>query len=569
MKNATAVVREVIRNFSQPAPYGACQPANDNCENPAIHRHPEGNLVCRQHLPVETIWAPFLGKQERFMATTERYVLFGGSAGPGKSDCAIRKWIPQWHREHQRWVAGEIDQSVGHVLILRRQIPELLQLISRFKRFFKRLDENAVWDVQKRLCTFSCGYVVQFAGIENEDDWEKYYGPEYTMVIFDEATQFTIEQIEQLDSRIRTTDPILAESLQLILCTNPVGHETKLHLRERYVEAAPAEQTVIIRTRLRDGRTVDATQVYIPASIYDNPAILQDGQYEANLMRKGSAMRRALLDGDWYVDSGSWVGEDWDPSIHICEPFAIPKNWTRFKSADYGFSSNSSVQWWAVDFDGNMVCYRSLTIKGKTAQELGAIIRELESETLWATDADGKTVKVSEPEWDKEADCSTVWGPMDQSLWNRMGETGPSRGEILQSMGCGFFKADRSRESAAEQMRNRLRRRTPNANGDLVIPGIRWFSSCTTKQRVGNKVVTTGPIKTIPAVEIDPANPDVWDTTGNDHDLDAAGYGALYRMTVPEKETEIDELTLWRQARLKEGGGAGGSGSISGFPGGA
>lgn len=562
-KAAAAVVREVIRNFSQPAPYGPCAPANDNCDQPAVHRHPEGNLVCRVHLPPETLWAPFLGKQERFMATTERYVLFGGSAGPGKSDCAIRKWIPQWHSEHLRWVRGEIDQSVGHVLVLRRQIPELLQLIGRFKRFMHRLDAGADWNEAKRICTFSCGYIVQFAGIENDDDWEKYYGPEYTMVIFDEATQFTVEQIEQLDSRIRTTDPALAGSLQLILCTNPVGHETKLWLRQRYVEAAPAETTVIIRTKLRDGRVVDATQVYIPASIYDNPAILSDGQYEANLMRKGSAMKRALLDGDWYVDAGSWVGDDWDPSIHICEPFEIPATWTKLKSGDYGHASNSSIQWFAVDFDGNMVCYRSLTIKGKTAEQLGAIIRELESETLYAKRSDGTVVKVTGPEWDKEAGCSTVWGPMDQSLWSKMGETGPSRGEILDRMGCGFMKADRSRESAADQVRTRLQRRTPNASGDLVVPGIRWFSSCTTKQRVGNKVITTGPIITIPAIDIDPNNPDLWNTKGDDHDLDSAGYGCLYRMTVPERGEEMDELA-WRRGQMPE---TSNESRVSGFPG--
>lgn len=569
-KNAAAVVREVVKNFAVPMPYGPCQAANDNCGSAAIHRHPEGHVVCRQHLPVEVIWAPFLGKQERFMATTERYVLFGGSAGPGKSDCAIRKWIPQWSREHQRWAAHEIESSTGHCIIFRRQAPELLQLIGRFKRFYKRIDPGAEWfggEGKSGHCKFSCGYIVQFAGIENDSDWEKYYGPEYTMMIFDEATQFTVDQIEQLDARIRSTDPVLSQSLQLILCTNPVGHETKLHLRYEYVEARglhlPPETTFVIRTKLKDGRIVDATRIYIPASLYDNPALLQDGQYEANLRRKGDAMRRALLDGDWYVDAGSWVGEDWDPTIHICEPFEIPAGWTKFKSADYGFASNSSVQWWAVDFDGNMVCYRSLTIKGKTAQELGAIIRELESETLYAVNSAGETVKVTGPEWDKEADCSTVWGPMDQSLWNRQGETGPSRGETLENMGCGFFKADRSRESAAEQVRNRLRRRTPDANGELVIPGIRWFSSCTTRQRVGNKVIRTGPIMTIPAIAIDPANPDLWDTKGNDHDLDAAGYGALYRMQVPERETEIDELTLWRQRHEPQE-----EASVSGFPGG-
>jgi len=544
-------------NFAKPAPYGLCAAG---CGQPAIHRDntKPNRLVCRSHLPEGVIWAPFIGKQETFMACMLRYVLFGGGAGPGKTDCALRKWISQWMGEHRRWMAGEIEASVGHCIIFRRQMPDLLQLIARFKRFYKLLDPDAEWNANSKTATFSCGYVVQFAGLENEDDWQKFYGNEYTLVIFDEATQFTIEQIEQIDSRIRTNpdvNPELAATLQLILCTNPVGHLTKLWLRERFVEAAEPEQPVLLRTKLRDGRTVEDWQIYIPANIYDNPAILVDGKYEANLMRKSAEARRALLDNDWYVDAGSWVGDDWDLTIHVCEPFPIPASWTKFKMGDYGFAANSSIQWAAVDFDDNMVIYRSLTIAGKTAKELGALIREIEREPLVING-----VTITGPEWDPETDASTVWGPMDQSLWSRVGETGPSRGEILEQMGTGFFRADRSRESAAEQIRNRLRKRTPNANGELVIPGIRWFKTCKTRKKVGTKQTWTGPVVTIPSVPCDVANPDVWDTTADDHDLDSAGYGCLHRVQVPERETDEDDLSFARRKREV--------GAMSGFPGG-
>lgn len=544
-------------NFAKPALYGLCV----ECPEPAVHRDPAGRLVCRAHLPEQVIWAPFLGKQERFMACQLRYVLFGGAAGPGKSDCALRKWIGQWSAEHERWLRGEISESVGHCIIFRRQVPELMQLVSRFKRFFRLLDPGAQWREKSAsgslACVFSCGYTVQFAGIEGKDDWEKYYGPEYTMIVFDEATQFTVEQIEQLDTRLRTTDPVLRDKLQLILCTNPVGNETKLWLRQRFVEAADPEQPVLLRTRLRDGRIVESWQVYIPANIYDNPEILKDGQYEANLMRKGAATRRALLDNDWYVDAGSWCGEDWVPDIHICKPHPLPPGVEKFKFADYGFANNSSVQWAYLDFDDNITVYRSLTIKGKTARELGVLIREIESQPLYIGG-----VKITDKEWDDETDSSTVYGPMDQALWSRMGETGPSRGEILEQLGCGFFKADRSRESASDQLRTRLRKRTANANGEMVIPGIRWFATCKSKQKSDKKTIETGPIVTIPAIGIDESNPDLWDTKADDHDIDAAGYGCLYRIVAPEKEDEFDEL-LARRNRQRVAAGV-----VSGFPGG-
>ena len=204
-----------------------------------------------------------------------------------------------------------------------------------------------------------------------------------------------------------------------------------------------------------------------------------------------------------------------------------------------------------------MTCYRSLTIAGKTARELGVLIREIESEPLMIGG-----VKIVDAEWDNIRGCSTVPGPMDQSLWSKVGETGPSRGEILDEIGCGFYKADRSRESAADQLRTRLRRRTPSANGDRMIPGIRWFATCKSKQKKGNKTTDTGPIVTIPAIGTDEANPDLWDTKADDHDIDAAGYGCLDRMIVPEPELEnFDELLARRNSHRAVG-------SVSGFPGG-
>lgn len=504
------------------------------------------------------------------MSRTERYVLFGGGAGPGKTDCALRDWIRQWAVENARFQRGEIEKSVGWAIYFRRQLPELAQSIARFLSFYKKLDAGAVWHEQSKTCTFTCGYRVQFAGMEHERDWEKFYGPEYTWICFDEATQFTVEQIEQMDTRLRTSDPVLGKMLAFRLVTNPVGAETKLWLRRRFVERTAPGTVVRLRVKLRDGRVLEERQIYIPANIYDNPAILEDGRYEANLMRKSAVVRRALLENDWYVDASSWVGEDWNPAVHICKPFPIPLGWSRFKSADYGFSSNSSVQWWAVDTEGNMVCYRSLTVKGHTAEELGMRIQEIEREPLIING-----VKIVDAEWDRINGHSTVWGPMDSSLWARVGESGPSRGEMLDRLGCGFFKADRGpgvRHNAAEQFRNRLRRRTPNAKGEMVIPGIRWFSTCKTFQRDkdGNRF-ETGPVITIPVLQCDEDDPDVPDTDGDDHDWDAAAYGCQYRALVPEHDEVDPNVAFLDELASRRNGGNNGAppaGAVSGWPGG-
>ncbi len=355
--------------------------------------------------------------------------------------------------------------------------------------------------------------------------------------VFDEAVGFTQKQIEELDSRLRTDDPVLGPMLQLILCTNPIGSVTKLWLRRRFVEAADPETPVLVRVPLADGRVIEEWQVYIPANLYDNPYLMEDGRYEANLMTKGSATKRALLLNDWYVDEGAWVGDDWDPAIHVCDPFPIPRAWFKFKFADYGFSARSSVMWAACDPEGNMIVYRSYSCRGKTAEELGRQVREIE---------------IQAGEWDREADCSNVYGPMDSSLWARVGETGPSRGEILDNMGCAFTRSDKNPDSAAEQIRSRLRRRTPDAHGNMVVPGLRFFRTCKSRLRAKDGGwEETGPIATIPLVQCDPNNPDRWDTNDDDHDLDALGYGCLSRPLpgeheLPQSQAEATVIELLR-----------------------
>jgi len=524
-------------------PHGRCH--EPGCEKAACHRYSD-RVVCRRHLPPEVVFAPFLGQQEKLFTATERWVLGGGGAGGSKTFAGSHLWLKQYALEKARFEAGEISASKGHFLFLRRTMPELLQVISHFKTIMRRIDPNVVWNEVQKTATFPSagGYVVQFGGMEHDDDWEKYWGGNYSMVVMDEAVQFTVKQIDKIDQRIRVADDEgLGRMLQLYLLTNPIGTSTKLWLKRRFVTVAEPETSVKVRTTLLDGRIVEDWQVYIPSNLYDNPALMEDGKYEASLMMRSEATRRALLLNDWDVDEGAWVGEDWDPSVHICEPFRIPNSWTRFKCADYGFSSRSSVLWFAVDPEGNLVCYRSLSTRKLTAEELGRRIKDIESEPLFVN---GQLIV--EAEWDPTQDMSTVWGPMDSSVWARSGESGESRGEILDRMGVGFFRADKGtgmRHSAAEQIRNRLRRRTPNARGEFVIPGLRFFRSCKTRIRStdGSGWEETGPIVTIPLLAFDPNDPDVWDTNADDHDMDALAYGVMSRPLAGEHETHESKAT--------------------------
>jgi hypothetical protein len=505
-------------------PFGRC--THEACEAAACHEPEKGKRVCRRHLPKNIVFCPFLGQQTKLFRAPDRYVLGGGGAGGSKTYCGARLWLKQWTVAQQHWrTTGE--RTGGWCIFFRRTIPELLQVIDDFRTYYQVVDSQARWVEQYKLAKFPNGLTVQFAGMENDHDWQKYWGPQYTLAVFDEATQFTVEQIEKMDQRLRSPDPLLGGKVQLYLLTNPIGAATKQYLKARFVKVAPPETRVPIKETLEDGRVVTKTQVYIPSNLFDNPALMESGEYEATLRRHSVATIRALLYNDWDVDEGSWVGEDWDPRVHLCLPFTLPRGAFRFKAADYGYRARSSVLWFAVDADDNWVCYRSLSVTGKTAEELARLIREVELQPLYARVGD-KRVLITEPEWDEINDCSTVWGPMDSACWNQQGE-GPSRGETFQTMGTGFLRSAKDPDGAADQIRARLRRRMPDGRGGEVA-GLRFFTTCKTRYKDGaGRWTETGPIVTIPGIPFDPNNPDRWDTTDDDHDLDALGYGALYR----------------------------------------
>jgi hypothetical protein len=484
------------------------------------------------------------------MAFKGRYALIGGAAGGGKSDCLLYDPWRQVKIEQDRVNRGEIATSTGRAILFRRTMPELREVLDRAQRTFPLIDAGAKWHEQTKTWTLSCGYKFMFGQMEEPGDWIKYYSFEFTWAGFDELTTFTEEQFDQIDTRVRSSDPVLSRMLYVRAGTNPVGPGLEW-VRRRFVEPAPPNTPVVarIRTPITEGGVtryewVERKQIFIPARISDNPSIDQK-EYAATLTAKSSATRRALLEGDWYANTeGAWVGEDWDPALHVCEPFKIPVGWTKFRSGDYGYRwpGLSSIQWWAVDTDGNMVCYRSYTTVGQNAEMLAHRIKEIEVEA---------------GEWDVTRGCSKLTGPLDGSCWGEAGQVGPTHAESFFNVGVMWFKCDKNRHAAAEQMRQRLVRRTAHRTikdqkGKPVycIPGIRWFSTCFSYVRNprGAKV-KVGPIVTIPTLPADENDWDVPDTHGNDHDYDSASYACMSRPLVAETEnTPPDELAARRKA---------------------
>ena len=99
-------------------------------------------------------------------------------------------------------------------------------------------------------------------------------------------------------------------------------------------------------------------------------------------------LRDRLRDGKWVRAEGA-VYDEYDPAVHLIDPFIIPASWERIRSVDFGYTNPFVCQWWAVDPDGRMYLYREMVRRRRLVEDLTPdIIRLSLGEYVGATVAD-------------------------------------------------------------------------------------------------------------------------------------------------------------------------------------
>lgn len=459
-------------------------------------------------------------------------VLGGGSAGPGKSFALLMDPIPRIMREFERQRPDYKGphpllpgRSKGWCLHLRRTRPMLNQTLARAQLTFKALDPDVHWDGENTTFTFTCGYRYEFGHCKDPDSWIKYYSNEYDWIGFDELVQFTETQYEEISSRLRSSDPILRDDLKIRSCSNPInvrkaGEDFVVDdpnwVRRRFVEPAgtrtmgppdaPKEDQRIwwdapIMERVigeEDGKPITRTWMFFPATLEDNPDKEFQKSYRRNLLAMKPHRQKALLHGDWWVTANSHFGAEWQPRIHVCDPFRIPKDWKVFRSMDWGFKKPGVVHWWAMDREDTLYCIKELTFKEKLDREVAIIIKDVET-----------ALKLDLIHGEK----SRITGPADTQLWEQRGDSAKPKAIVMLENGVRWDKADkRSRQRNFELLMARLK---DHENGRRA-PGIVFFRTC------GHI------INWIPSVQTDPNNTEQPVDEGADHWGDSCGYACAY-----------------------------------------
>ena len=436
------------------------------------------------------IFEPNPGPQTEFLSASEQEVLYGGAAGGGKSFAMVADPI--------RYV----NNPAANMLLVRRSTEELRELISVSKRLYPQAIPEARFLERDKTWVFPSGATLWMSYLDRDDDVTRYQGQAFNWIGFDELTQWqTPFAWNYMRSRLRTAK---GSGLKLYqrATTNP-GGAGHMWVKKTFIDPAP-HNTAFWATDYDTGEVISwpkghsregeplFRRKFIPATLFDNPYLSDDGMYEANLLSLPEHQRRQLLEGDWTTNEGAAFPE-FSLRTHVIDPFDIPSNWPRFRAADYGYGSYTGVLWFAVSPSEQLIVYRELYVSKVTAVDLADMINEIEAEA-------GEKMR---------------YGVLDSSLWHNRGDTGPSLAEQMIVRGCRWRPADRSRGSRVSG-KNELHRRL-QIDEFTEEPRLVVTNNC-------RNLITQ-----LPSLPLDKNNPEDVDTHAEDHLYDALRYGVMTR----------------------------------------
>lgn len=220
-------------------------------------------------------------------------LLFGGAAGPGKTEWGIEHCIRQCERHPN-----------NRVVIFRRVFPSLQRTI--IPRARMKLAGRATYRDDKHEFTFPNGSVLELAALQYGASVADYQGAEYGCVFFEEVTEFLLSQWEYMLTRLRA--PAAGIRAHAFATTNPggVGHAW---VKRRWVKPRPEDYTgdeppqayEVWRPVATEDNPEPQTRAFVPATHADNPMLLErDPGYLSRLRGMSNrGLRKAYESGDW------------------------------------------------------------------------------------------------------------------------------------------------------------------------------------------------------------------------------------------------------------------------------
>lgn len=379
--------------------------------------------------------APASKKQEKFLNSDATITLAGGAAGSGKTFTSLL--IALKFMQHPR-ATGVIFRRTSKMITSPGSIwhEAVNMYTSVYKTGLKiRHRENEI--------VFPNGAVLKFSHMQHESNMYDHKGGQYSLVIFDEATDFTEDMVVYLLSRMRNA--YVNYKPQMFLCTNPDYNSfLREWIQDFYLDpntGIPKEElagvkryffrqgnSMIWYNSLEEAEAVHGTGAesgissftFIPATCRDNPPLLKaQPDYISRLMSLPRVEKERLLDGSWFArpEAAGLFKREW---VHLVDfPDIAAKK--RVRAWDLAFSKPSE-QYPNPDWTRGVLISKNEKLKTYTVENVVGIrdrVHEVEKLIFETAIKDGQGVIISIPQ-----DPNAAAAAYAKDLQRRLSEMG-------------------------------------------------------------------------------------------------------------------------------------------------
>lgn len=307
------------------------------------------------------LWCPNPGPQTLALLVakdpTIREVLYGGARGGGKTDASIV-------------IHGEqLAMNATQQLIIRKNAQDLRDYYNRCKKYY------AVMGCGFRETPFTIRYknsVILGGHLKDDDAYEAWQGQEFSRIGIEELTQIpTEDRYEKLIASCRSSREDV--NAQVFSTANPTGAGMGW-VKRRFITPDPtlcdikkmlydweddAGEKHTLHWQIVIDRATGTKRAYIPATIDDNPILMQnDPEYVKqidSLQSTNPELYEAWRRGSWDVHFGG-VFEDFKPYRHVFQKFSdygITKQFLdgsfRVMGMDWGYNDECVCLWSMFD----------------------------------------------------------------------------------------------------------------------------------------------------------------------------------------------------------------------------
>lgn len=186
------------------------------------------------------------------------------------------------------------------------------------------------------------GSAVMFGGMDKPT---KIMSSEYDVIYWQECTEGTEEGWEFASTRLRNG---VVPYQQMLADANP---NTPWHWVKQRAESGKAV--------MLDSAHWENPMLYDVLPGGERRLTVRGRAYIAKLEALTGVRRLRLLDGLWVAADGL-VYDEFDPRLHVIDPFEPPMDWARWWVVDFGYEAPFVLQQWAEDGEGRLYLYREI-----------------------------------------------------------------------------------------------------------------------------------------------------------------------------------------------------------------